>query len=508
MKKILMLSVAVFAVIFLVSCSSDNVELANYDYSGKTYDVTIGDVKETMVSYISENMDLATDIETQKLFVLQNFIMPDLVLFHELEQGFTNNIEFQTNYPDLYERSKLYVLYDKGTELISEEIENTKIKIVKASHILFSTMDDTNEVAVDEVMSEALNVLDYLKETDNLETDFVEMVTEYSDDYQSKIEDGDVGYFVEGMMVPEFEEAAFSMAKEGLYSELVETDYGYHIIYVTEPVEEKKLSEVSEMIEGYMAYYILQPIYNEAYDALIETNTTSYYTIKNPTDENTNISVEIGGVEYSVKDIPPAAEMIKIYDEIYEWTNCVETIGLFEMNFVKNMEPEDFEGYMEEFKTMMLNVSRAKKAGVHKKGDFEEEVDEMHRVTLSQIAFESFMEEIEEDIAPLLTPENLTNTYDMLVAYGALVNPTNQENFTIEEIYTPLTNYHYTTVASQEFYTWLGDATNEYNLIYNDNGFEKLKTELSGELDELLSNEDASYLEQDELQYDMDELMQ
>src|SRR5262249_23908697 len=59
--------------------------------------------------------------------------------------------------------------------------------------------------------------------------DFAALAREFSDDPASKKEGGDLGYFGRGTMVAEFERAAFSL-QPGQVSNLVHTEFGYHIL--------------------------------------------------------------------------------------------------------------------------------------------------------------------------------------------------------------------------------------------------------------------------------------
>jgi peptidyl-prolyl cis-trans isomerase D len=74
--------------------------------------------------------------------------------------------------------------------------------------------------------------------------DFAEAAGKYSDDYMSAENGGELGFISKGVMVPEFEEAAFAL-ETGEISEPVRTEFGYHLI----KVEERKTEEEEEQIK-------------------------------------------------------------------------------------------------------------------------------------------------------------------------------------------------------------------------------------------------------------------
>lgn len=120
---------------------------------------------------------------------------------------------------------------------------------VEASHILIKTTDDNGNELSDKKKEEAKKKAEEILEKAKSGEEFSKLAKEYSEDTVSAENGGDLGFFGKGEMVEPFEEAAFSM-KVGEISDLVESDYGYHIIKVTDKVDEQKpFDEVKDTIK-------------------------------------------------------------------------------------------------------------------------------------------------------------------------------------------------------------------------------------------------------------------
>jgi len=121
----------------------------------------------------------------------------------------------------------------------------------RASHILIGFGLNPTAEAKEEARQKAQQVLEEVKSNPD---NFAEFAEKYSQDPGSAQSGGDLGMFGRGVMVKPFEDAVFSMAP-GAISELVESEFGYHIIKLTEiSGEAVTLESVAPQIRGELIY--------------------------------------------------------------------------------------------------------------------------------------------------------------------------------------------------------------------------------------------------------------
>lgn len=119
---------------------------------------------------------------------------------------------------------------------------------VRARHILISTKEagggedeedakDKKPLTKDEARKKAQSLLDRIRKGE----DFAKLASENSDDPGSKTKGGDLDFFAKGIMVKPFDDTAFTL-KPGEVSDLVETEFGFHII----KVEERRTADLSD----------------------------------------------------------------------------------------------------------------------------------------------------------------------------------------------------------------------------------------------------------------------
>jgi peptidyl-prolyl cis-trans isomerase D len=116
---------------------------------------------------------------------------------------------------------------------------------VHVEHVLLMTVGKT-DAEVEEIRQKAEDVLKQAKKG----AKFEDLAKKYSEDPGTKDKGGDLGWITQGQTVPEFEKTAFGLDK-GKISDLVKTQYGFHIIKVLdkETAHTKPFDEVKDTIK-------------------------------------------------------------------------------------------------------------------------------------------------------------------------------------------------------------------------------------------------------------------
>ncbi|MBS6603747.1 MAG: peptidylprolyl isomerase [Brachyspira sp.] len=199
---------------------------------------------------------------------------------------------------------------------------------VKASHILISvnpqeieeiiTSDKENAGASQEeikkkVAAEIANrkakAEKLLGEIKKDQSQFEKLAKENSDDTTTAVKGGDLGFFAAQDMVPEFSKAAFSM-KPNTVSNLVETQFGYHIIKVTDRMEagQQPFEKVKNDIKGFLETQKQLEAIDKLVESLKKNATIEYVNSEyDPQNIQKSLQTEIKQSGDKAKEIKDAA---------------------------------------------------------------------------------------------------------------------------------------------------------------------------------------------------------
>ncbi|MFN7965626.1 MAG: peptidyl-prolyl cis-trans isomerase [Acidobacteriota bacterium] len=186
----------------------------------------------------------------------------------ELKAYFDQN---QARYKEGEGRRALYALFDdkaveKRVQLTDAEVQayydtnKASFEIPeqrRARHVLIKVDADAPADKVEAAKAQAQDISVRAKGGE----DFAKLAAQYSDDTSSKVRGGDLGFFPRGQMVPEFDEATFSLPP-GQISAPIRTQFGFHVIKVEEsrPAGAQPLDAVRKQIEGQLKFQRLKDV--------------------------------------------------------------------------------------------------------------------------------------------------------------------------------------------------------------------------------------------------------
>lgn len=265
----------------VVAVDTFNIYYAMYENAYKQY------YGEDILSQEFEGVKFADVLRED---ILEMLVQDSLVKTHVLSTGFTIQddvfdakfAELNTMLAEDAETKAMYdeigvtedflkiqvrgsILMEEFARLINESIEKETARLeelyaservqVSARHILVE-----DEATAAEVKAKL-----------DAGEDFAALATQYSKDTGSVSTGGDLGYFARGVMVAEFEEAAFTLPV-GAISDPVQSSFGFHIIKVEDALTVNQLIEKGEeeAVINDFKQQIKDGLYNEFYNAKVE----------------------------------------------------------------------------------------------------------------------------------------------------------------------------------------------------------------------------------------------
>lgn len=140
------------------------------------------------------------------------------------------------------------------------------VSSARASHILFKWDSESDEDKA-KAKKEANGILRKIKNG----ADFAEMARLHGTD-GTKAKGGDLGWFSDGAMVPPFQEAVYGATKKGVLSKLVESQFGFHIIDVTEMKTDVVYKVAKVSLEIYVSDETRNKFYRDAENFVLNTD--------------------------------------------------------------------------------------------------------------------------------------------------------------------------------------------------------------------------------------------
>ena len=242
-----------------------------------------------------------------------------------------------------------------GYHIIKVTEKRERVPEIRASHILTTFVID-NKIDSAKAFATAKLILDSLKAGG----DFAELATKYSKDTGSLYKEGDLGFFKRRTMIKPFDEAAFNLKNVGDISDIVTTNYGYHIIKLTGklsmPTYEQKKQELTDLFR--------KNRYDDAINKLAKKlkstygynfNTTNFVKLVKITD-----TLMVGQTNDELDKLREL-EIFKIKDKSYSINDALNIIYSKRENSHQKMTPNFLSKEIEDVsneKALQLEASR------------------------------------------------------------------------------------------------------------------------------------------------------
>lgn len=226
-------------VLLLGGCSSDSTDSKdNTLISSKAGNVTVKDVMDKIgkdqIASTSFSIELNKILADKYKDKVDTKRIDDDIKKEEKQYGgkdqFESMLKQQGMTLDDYKEQKRLSAYQK--QLLNDKVKVSDKEIKddtkKVSHILIKVKSDSDKEGLSDKKAKA-KAEKIQKEVEKNPNKFDDIAKKESMDSASAKKGGSLGYVIKGQMVDKFDKALFKL-KEGQISDIVKTEYGYHII--------------------------------------------------------------------------------------------------------------------------------------------------------------------------------------------------------------------------------------------------------------------------------------
>lgn len=282
MKNIILL-----LLLLVANARAQDVVLATIDNEG----ITAGEVLYAFKKNRQDSIKTTYDTLDQYLDRYINF---KLKVAYAKEKGLDTLASFQSELNTYL--SDLKKPYTEGLDQMDELIEEAYERInylINASHILIKLAPD----ALPKDTLQAYNFLDSLRTTVQDPTQFSNLAVKYSEDGSARI-GGNLGWFSTFSMVYPFESAAYQ-TKVGEVSQVIRSQFGYHLVFVNEKVLNRGKVKTSHLFISNQLHANEEgeKLVKQAYDSL--RNGSEWNGIVNKFSEDPQTSSKGGGLPFA-----------------------------------------------------------------------------------------------------------------------------------------------------------------------------------------------------------------
>lgn len=211
-----------------ITVSKQEIENAEKDivkqYGSKEQFVQL--LKANGVSYDTFKKDLEEEIKMKKFVDSISMVS----IGDSVAKKFYDENQEKFKYPESVRASHILIMANPSQIKAKLKEENKDI-----------TDEELNAKVEEEMQAKLKKAQALQSQLKNAPKTFAKLAKENSEDVISAVKGGDLGFFAKDEMVEQFSKAAFSLAPNTI-SDIVKTDYGYHIIMVTDRKEAGTLS--------------------------------------------------------------------------------------------------------------------------------------------------------------------------------------------------------------------------------------------------------------------------